>query len=519
MRRKWRPRHRTVDMGDEKGFLKKKRQTAGYRPVEERTRDFREVEKLLPKEKIEEQGSRCMDCGVPFCHDACPVGNVIPDWNDLIFRGQWARAVEVLQSSNNFPEFTGRICPALCEAACVVGIADDPVTVRSNEISIIEWGFEHGVIKPFVPKHKTGKRVAVVGSGPAGLACAQQLTRAGHNVILFEADERAGGILRYGIPDFKLEKWVIDRRLELMKKEGLKIETRTCVGVDYPTQKLLKDFDAVCLTMGAREPRDLKAEGRELSGIHFAMDYLIQSNRAVAGEKIPKEKWINACDKDVVIIGGGDTGADCVGTANRQGAKSVTQLEVLAKPPSCRTKEMPWPTYPKLLKTTSSHEEGCIRKWSVATKKFTGEAGRVQKIHTIDVEFVLSSPGPIAPWPKGLPSAPFLQGGGAGVRPSAAGRVTMREVAGTESQVKADLVILAMGFIHPVQTGLIKELGVSLAPQGNIYIDKNFMTSVAKVFAAGDASRGASLAVWAMYEGRSAAREIDRFLMGSTNLP
>ena len=458
-------------MGDEKGFLKKKRETAGYRPVAQRVLDYREVENRLTQERSQEQGSRCMDCGVPFCHSACPLGNVIPDWNDLIFRGQWEKAVEVLEASNNFPEFTGRICPALCEAACVVGIEDDPVAVRQNEISIIEWGFEHGVIKPFIPKHKTGRRVAVVGSGPAGLACSQQLVRAGHEVVLFEADDKAGGILRYGIPDFKLEKWVIDRRLELMKKEGLKIETGVCVGKDIKARKFLKEFDAICLTMGSRQPRDLKVEGRELEGIYFAMDYLIQNNKVVDGAKFSEPELISAQGKNVIVIGGGDTGADCVGTANRQNARSVTQLEVLPKPPLCRTKDMPWPTYPKLLKTSSSHEEGCLRKWSVSTQKFSGSGGHVEKIHTTDGEF------------------------------------------------KADLVILAMGFVHVVHEGLVEELGLSLSPRGDIYVNKNFMASSPKIFAAGDASRGASLAVWAMYEGRSAAREIDRFLMGSTDLP
>ncbi len=477
-------------MGDERGFLKRKRETAGYRPVGERISDYREVEKKLPQAKVQEQGSRCMDCGVPFCHNACPVGNVIPDWNDLLFRGQWSKAVEVLQSSNNFPEFTARICPALCEAACVVGIEDDPVSVRQNELAIIEWGFEHNVIKPFLPKNKTGKRVAVVGSGPAGLSCAQQLIRAGHDVTLFEADNKVGGILRYGIPDFKLEKWVIDRRVELMKKEGLNAQTGVCVGKDFPAQRLLKDFDAVCLAVGSRQPRDLMVEGRELGGIHFSMDYLSQSNRVVGGENIAEKELITAKGKDVIIIGGGDTGADCVGTANRQKAKSVTQLEVLSKPPLCRTKDMPWPTYPKILKNSSSHEEGCRRIWSVATKKFSGSGGCVEKVHTVNVEFVLSGE-----------------------------KIQMREIPGTETEFNAELVILAMGFIHPVHNGLVKELGLKLASTGSIYVDKNFSTSVPKVFAAGDASRGASLAVWAMYEGRSAAREIDRFLMGATNLP
>lgn len=462
-------------MGDPKGFLKKKRQTAGYRPVTDRVKDFREVEVPASETMTQEQGSRCMDCGVPFCHFACPVANVIPDWNDLIFRGQWQKAVEILEASNNFPEFTGRICPALCEAACCIGINDEPVTIRQNEIALIEWGFNEGIIKPFVPKQKTGKRVAVVGSGPAGMAASQQLTRAGHDVVLFEADDKAGGILRYGIPDFKLEKWVIDRRLDLMKKEGLKIETKTCVGKDYPKEKLLKEFDAVCLTMGSRQPRDLQVEGRELKGIHFALEYLIQSNKVSGGAKVSETDLITAKGKDVVIVGGGDTGADCVGTANRQGAKSVTQIELLPEPPLCRTKEMPWPQYPKILKTSSSHEEGCARKWSVQTKKFNGESGRVKSIDCVQGE--------------------------------------------SKFQLKADLVILAMGFIHPVHAGLVQDLGLTLTKQGNIYVDKNSMTSLKGIFAAGDASRGASLAVWAIYEGRSAAREIDRYLMGSTNLP
>jgi glutamate synthase (NADPH/NADH) small chain len=472
-------------MGDPKGFLNKKRETAGVRPIDERVKDFREVELPMPQAKIAEQSSRCMDCGVPFCHFACPVGNVIPDWNDLAFKGQWAKAVEILEASNNFPEFTGRVCPALCESACVVGLSDDPVTIRQNEISIIEWGFKEGVIKPLVPKKKTGKRVAVVGSGPAGMAASQQLTRAGHDVVLFEADDKAGGILRYGIPDFKLEKWVIDRRLDQMKKEGLKIETGVAVGRDYAAKKLLEEFDAVCLTMGAREPRDLNVPGRELGNIHFAMDYLIQSNKVNSGVKIKDGDLITAKDKNVVVIGGGDTGADCVGTANRQGARSVTQIELLDKPPSCRTKEMPWPTFPKTLKTTTSHEEGCVRKWSIVTKKFTGDSCRVKKLHCAEVEFV----------PK------------------------MREIPGTEFELETDLVILAMGFVHTAHVGLVADLGLFLTAQGHITVDARLMTSRKNVFAAGDASRGASLVVWAIYEGRAAAREIDRTLMGSTNLP
>jgi glutamate synthase (NADPH/NADH) small chain len=470
-------------MGDEKGFLTKKRETAGYRPVKERVKDYREVEQRLATDKIQDQGSRCMDCGVPFCHAACPVGNVIPDWNDLVFRGKWKEAVEVLHSSNNFPEFTGRVCPALCESACVVGITDDPITIRQNEIAIVEWGFEHGVIRPFIPKLKTGKRVAVVGSGPAGLAAAQQLTRAGHGVVLYEADDKVGGILRYGIPDFKCEKRVIDRRVDLMQKEGLTIKTGVCVGQDLPVADLLKDFDAVCLAMGSRVPRDIKAEGRDLAGIHFAMDYLIQSNKVVSGAALAASEIISTKGKRVLVIGGGDTGADCVGTANRQGALSVTQIEILSKPPACRTKEMPWPEYPKILKTSSSHEEGCERKWSVLTKKFTGEGGRVKKIHAVEV-------GP-----------------------------DLKEIPGTDFEIAADLVILAMGFVHPAHKGLVADLGVKLNNRGAIEIDQNFATSIPKVFAAGDACRGASLVIWAIFEGRAAARNIDRFLMGETNLP
>ncbi len=470
-------------MGDAKGFLKTKRGTAGYRPVQERLRDFKEVELRLSEEAVQEQGARCMDCGVPFCHYACPMGNVIPDWNDMIFRGRWKEALAVLHSTNNFPEFTGRVCPALCEYACTLGINDDPVTVRQNEISLVEWGFRTGTIKPFVSKHKTGKRVAVVGSGPAGMACAQQLTRAGHEVTLFEADEKCGGILRYGIPDFKLEKTVIDRRLSQMAAEGLRIMTGVCVGRDFPVERLSKDFDAVCLAMGSRQARELAVEGRDLSGIHQAMDYLSQMNKVNAGVKVPGNTRITAQDKDVIVIGGGDTGADCVGTANRQGALSVTQIELLPQPPECRTKDMPWPTYPKILKTSTSHEEGCRRLWSVATKKFIGEAGRVRKLLCVKVDEAL------------------------------------REIPGSEFELKGDLVVLAMGFVHPVHQGLVKELNLQLSPRGNISVDRNYAASLPGIFAAGDASRGASLVVWAIYEGRAAAREIDRFLMGETNLP
>ncbi|MDD5019616.1 MAG: glutamate synthase subunit beta [Candidatus Omnitrophica bacterium] len=470
-------------MGDAKGFLKTKRKMAGYRPVQERLMDFKEVELRLSEEEVREQGSRCMDCGVPFCHDACPMGNVIPDWNDMIFRGRWKEALAVLHSTNNFPEFTGRVCPALCEYACTLGINDDPVTVRQNEVSLVEWGFQAGAIRPFISRRKTGKRVAVVGSGPAGMACAQQLTRAGHEVTLFEADEKCGGILRYGIPDFKLEKSVIDRRIRQMTEEGLRIRTGVRVGKDLVSQEFLENFDAVCLTMGARQARDLSVEGRALPGIYQAMDYLVWANRAVEGAGVPPDPGMTAQGKDVVVIGGGDTGADCAGTANRQGARSVTQIELLPQPPECRTKDMPWPAYPKILKISTSHEEGARRLWSIATKKFISEDGRVGKLHCVTVDDRLN------------------------------------EVVGTDFELKAQLVILAMGFVHPVHEGLVKDMGLQLTSRGNISVDKNFMTSLPKVFAAGDASRGASLVVWAIYEGRAAAREIDRFLMGATNLP
>ncbi|MGE5279403.1 MAG: glutamate synthase subunit beta [Deltaproteobacteria bacterium] len=464
-------------MGKHGAFITTKRETAGYRPKEERLKDYREVERRLGPDKIQEQGSRCMDCGVPFCHYACPVGNFIPDWNDLVFKGQWKKAVEILHESNPFPEFTGRVCPALCESACVVGLSDEPITIRQNEISIIEWGWENGVITPFKPKKKTGKSVAVVGGGPAGMACAQRLTRLGHTVTLFEADDKAGGILRYGIPDFKLEKWVIDRRLKQMQEEGLTVKTGVRVGGDISGKQLMKDFDAVALTIGARVPRDLKVEGRDLAGVHFAMDYLIQSNRRVAGAAFPPDKLIDAKGKDVIVIGGGDTGADCVGTANRQGARSVTQLELLPKPPLCRTKEMPWPSHPALLKTSSSHEEGCDRRWSITTRKFLGKGGKIAGLVCAQVD------------PK------------------------LKELPGTDFELKADLVVLAMGFIHPDIEGSVTDLKLKTGPRGTILTDKDLATSVAGVFAAGDAQRGASLVIWAIDEGLRCAASIDRFLL------
>ena len=479
-------------MGDPKGFLKVHRSRSEYRPVCERVKDYREI-LIVPKDQTsKEQGSRCMDCGTPFCHWGCPVGNYIPEWNDLLFHGQWEKAMELLHATNNLPEITGRICPAICEYACVLGINDDPVTIRENELAIIEHAFKSGLIKPRPPKKRTGKNVAIIGSGPAGLACADQLNKAGHAVTVFEKDDKVGGILRYGIPDFKLGKRVIDRRIKLLQEEGIKFITGIEVGTIYKVSKLKKEFDAICLTGGSRVPRDLKIEGRELAGIYFAMDYLTQSNRTAAGEKIPQDKLIDAKGKRVVVIGGGDTGADCVGTANRQGAKCVVQIEVLSRPPECRTDAFPWPKYPLILKTSTSHEEGGERHWSILTKKFVGEKDHVKKISCIKVEFAGKDE-------KGCP--------------------VMEESAGSEFDVEADLVILAVGFLHPEHNGLIEELGVGLDNRGNVKTDPSYMTSVKKVFSAGDMHRGQSLVVWAISEGRQAAHHIDKYLMHRSSLP
>jgi len=437
-------------MGKPKGFLEKNRQVAKYRPVCERVKDYQDVVRSRADKVSRDQASRCMDCGTPFCHWACPLGNYIPEWNDFVTNNQWDRALELLDASNNLPEITGRVCPALCEYACVLGINDDPITIRENELAIIEHGFKHGLIKPRPPKKRTGKTVAVVGSGPAGLACAAQLNQAGHTVTVFERDEKIGGLMRYGIPDFKLEKHLLERRLDIWKKEGIKFKTKIEVGVDYPVKKLLKDFDAVCLASGARTPRDLKIPGRELKGIHFAMDYLTRSN---------KSKQAEAKGKKVVVIGGGDTGSDCVGTANRQGASCVVQIELLPQPPECRDDKYPWPTYPLLLKTTSSHEEGAERKWSVLTKRFTGYRSQITGLQCVKVEFE--------------------------------GR-NMKEISGSEFEIEADLVILAVGFL--------KEK-----------VNPEWQHD--KVFLAGDVQRGPSLIVWAIDEGRRAAARIDQFLL------
>ncbi|MFC1620882.1 glutamate synthase subunit beta [Candidatus Omnitrophota bacterium] len=459
-------------MGDLRGFLKIARQNGKERNICERIKDFKAVSRLHNEKESQEQASRCMDCATPFCHWACPIGNYIPEWNDYMFHGNWKRALVLLEATNNIPEITGRVCPALCEYACVLGLNNDAVAIRDNELAVVEFGFNKGLIKPRPIKKRTGKRIAVIGSGPAGLSCAAQLNRAGHNITVFERDDKPGGILRYGIPDFKLEKHLIDRRINIWKKEGIVFKTGIDVGPGYPAKGLLTEFDAVCLAGGSRVPRDLKIKGRELEGIYFAMDYLVQSNKRVSGVKIQNNKLVDAKNKRVIVIGGGDTGSDCVGTACRQGAKSVTQIEVLPRPPLERTKEMRWPGYPSLLKTSSSHEEGCERHWSVNTERFIGKGGKVKKLLCIQD--------------------------------------------GKKIEIEADLVILAAGFVHPEKKGLITDLGVRLDKKGNVETNKDYMTSVDKVFSAGDMRRGQSLVVWAISEGRNCAKSIDKYLMGVT---
>jgi glutamate synthase (NADPH/NADH) small chain len=473
-------------MGDPRGFLTIKRQEAGYRPVEERVNDYSEVEKQLPEEQRMLQASRCMDCGVPFCHWGCPVGNIMPEWQDALFRGDWEEAYRNLQETNSFPEFTGRVCPAPCEASCVLSINDLPVTIRNNELDTIEKAFAEGYVKANPPEKRTGKKVAVIGGGPAGMACADILNRKGHRVTLYEADDQVGGYLRFGIPDFKLEKQVVDRRLALMEEEGVIFKTGVRVGTDLPMERVLDESDAVCMTIGARKARDLPVEGRELSGIHFAMEYLKQQNRIIRGDDIPSEDQIHVMGKNVVVIGGGDTGSDCVGTANRKAAKSVTQIELMPKPPEHRTDREPWPLWPRLLKISSSHEEGCERMWNVLTKGFTGEKGRVKSIQAVQVEWTEDD----------------------------SGRMQMHEVPGSEFELKADVVFLAMGFVHVEQEGPVSDLGLALDNRGNIEVDGNWMTSREGVFAAGDSHRGASLVVWAIHEGREAAESMHRYLSG-----
>lgn len=471
-------------MGKVSGFLEYQREVPGRRAPEERVKDWLEIYTPFPEDKIKLQGARCMDCGVPFCHTGCPVTNIIPDWNDLVWKGRWREAIRVLHSTNNFPEFTGRICPAPCEAACVLGINEPPVTIKNIEKTIVERAWAEGWIVPEPAAHKTGKKVAVVGSGPAGLAAAQQLCRAGHAVTVFEKADRVGGLMRYGIPNFKMEKHLIDRRVAQMKAEGVEFVVNAHIGVTKPVEELRAGFDAILIAAGSEQPRDLKVPGRELKGIHFAMEFLPQANKVCEGDQVPGQ--ILATGRNVIIIGGGDTGADCLGTSIRQGAAKITQFELLPKPPETRSPETPWPLWPLQLRTESSHEEGGAREWSVSTVKFSGDKnGNVKKLHGVRV----------GPAPKFEP------------------------VPGSEFEMDADLVLLAMGFTGPVRNGLLDSLGVALDPRGNVLADAGYMSSVPGVFAAGDARRGQSLVVWAISEGRKAAQSIDTWLMGSSRLP
>ncbi|MGH8672182.1 MAG: glutamate synthase subunit beta [Burkholderiales bacterium] len=479
-------------MGKVTGFMEIARRDLELVPIPARVHSYREVMLPMADVEVSRQGARCMDCGIPFCQTGCPVNNIIPDWNDLVYHNRWREALEVLHSTNNFPEFTGRICPAPCEAACTLNINDDAVTIKAIEHSIIDKGWEEGWVLPQPPKHKTAKRVAVVGSGPAGLACSQQLARAGQTVVLFEKSDRIGGLLRYGIPDFKMEKHHIDRRMEQMRAEGVEFRVNQHVGVKLPAQRLLEEFDAIAICAGCEHPRDLNVPGRELRGVHFAMEFLPQQNKRVAGDKLPRAGGISAAGKHVIVIGGGDTGSDCIGTSIRQGAASVTQLELLPRPPDQEDKPMTWPYWPMKLRTSSSQEEGCERDWSVQTSALSGSRGRVKKLHGTQLE-----------WFK-----------------DANGAMKMREVPGSDFDLRADLVLLAMGYTHPVHAGMLEQFGLTLDVRGNIAADTNrYQTSIPKVFAAGDARRGQSLVVWAIREGRQAARAVDEFLMGASDLP
>jgi len=482
-------------MGKPTGFLEFERQDRGYDKPEVRRKSWKEFVKPLPDPELGKQAARCMDCGIPFCHSGCPVNNMIPDWNNLVYRSQWEAALSTLHSTNNFPEFTGRICPAPCEAACTLNIDDNPVTIKTIECAIVDRGWREGWIKPLPPAQHTGKHVAVAGSGPAGLACAQQLARAGHRVTLFEKSDRIGGLLRYGIPDFKMEKHLIDRRIEQMKAEGVEFVTGVEVGRTVSVASLLEDHEALVMTGGTEWARDLEVPGRELKGIHFAMEYLTQQNKRGHGDSeaaAAPTGTIAAAGKHVVVIGGGDTGSDCIGTAARQGAASITQLEIMPKPPEKENKELTWPNWPNKLRTSSSQEEGCERDWSVLTKRAVGSNGRVEALECVRLDWV-KGPG---------------------------GRPQMAEIPGSGFRLKADLVLLAMGFLGPRKEGMVEQAGVALDARQNVRADTvNYRTSVDKIFAAGDMRRGQSLVVWAIREGRQCARAVDEFLMGSSTLP
>ena len=478
-------------MGKVTGFLEIKRKKPPARPVAERLRDWREYYLPYPVDDLTKQAARCMDCGIPFCHQGCPLGNIIPDWNDLVYKNHWREALDRLHATNNFPEWTGRLCPAPCEGACVLGINDDPVTIKGVELAIVERAFDEGWVGAQPPAARTGKRVAVVGSGPAGLAAAEQLNRAGHAVTVFERDDRIGGLLRYGIPEFKMEKRFVDRRLRIMEKDGIVFRTNAHVGVNVAVGNLRRDFDAIVLAGGACWPRDLTVPGRELRGVHFAMEYLTLQNRRCEGDTVADEKFITAQGKHVVIIGGGDTGADCLGTVHRQGAQSVHQFELLPRPPDQRAADNPWPQWPNIFRVSGAHEEGGERVYAVSTQRFLGDAqGRVRALEAVKVDMVREG-----------------------------GRLEFKPIPGSEFTLEVELVLLAMGFLGAERPGMLTDLGVRLTERGNVQRDANWMTSVPGVFACGDMQRGQSLIVWAIAEGRSAARGVDLYLMGKSDLP
>ncbi|MFO8002116.1 MAG: glutamate synthase subunit beta [Marinilabilia sp.] len=472
-------------MGNPRGFIEVQRKLSGNRPVNERIDDYGEVEQTLNDEDRRLQASRCMDCGIPFCHWACPVESKIPEWQDALYRKDYQEASDILHSTNSFPEFTGRVCPAPCEKSCVLAIHEEAVTIRENESSTVEKAFQLGLIQPRPPKKRTGKKVAVIGSGPSGLSVADQLNQLGHSVTVFERDDAIGGLLRYGIPDFKLNKKVIDRRLRIFEAEGIEFKTNTEVGKDIPGEELNRTYDAVVLAIGAMQPRDLPVEGRDLKGVHFAMDYLKQQNKVNRGETFSPEEHIHAKGKKVMVIGGGDTGSDCVGTANRQRASKVTQIEIMPKPPASRTPDNPWPYWPNVLKVSSSHDEGCERMWSLSTRRFIGENGLLKAVEVVEVEWMQDN-----------------------------GRWVMQEKEDTVRRIDVDLVLLSMGFVHPVHKGLVEELGLELDTRGNVKINGEFTTSKEGVFAAGDASSGASLVVTAIAKGRNAAAHVHDYLRG-----
>ena len=479
-------------MGKATGFMEIDRIERDYEPVEDRIKHFKEFMVPLSPEKVSEQGARCMDCGIPYCHQGCPVNNLIPDWNEMVYSGKWRDALDLLHSTNNFPEFTGRICPAPCESSCTLNITDSPVAIKTIECSVVDRGWDEGWIKPQLPSKHSDKKVAVIGSGPSGLACAQQLARAGHAVVVFEKNARIGGLLRIGIPDFKMEKTLIDRRMSQMQSEGVEFRVNSHVGKNVSIENLNKEFDAIAFCGGSETPRDLPVPGRELKGVYFAMEFLSQQNDRVSGKIVNSDIEILAKGKNVLVIGGGDTGSDCVGTSNRQGATSVAQLELLDQPPQKENKALTWPNWPMKLRTSSSHEEGCDRNWSVLTKSFKGTDGNVSRLDCVKVE-----------WFKDENC-----------------KMKMVEIEGSNFSFEADLVLLAMGFVHPIHEGLIKELNVNLTPAGNLDAnDTKYKTSIEKFFAAGDSRRGQSLVVWAIKEGRQCAHSIDEFLMGKSGLP